>query len=136
MVVAEHPGTKIKLCVLVWYGPGMGRTDRIAELARRRRELEEQIDAVRAEHAGVLAELGALQRGTEAPSELVGVDRTTAIIAVLREAEGPLRTAEVVQRLQAHGREADTAAVVNATLVYLRSQGRVSRPARGLYTAA
>ena len=114
----------------------MGRAERIAELSRRRRELEEQIDAVRAEHAGVVAELGALTRRLEAPSELVGVDRATAIVEVLREAPGPLRAAEVVDRLVAHGREGDSAALVGATLSYLVSQGRASRPSRGLYTAA
>lgn len=66
---------------------------------------------------------------------LASMDRTEALIAVLRRAEGPLGVEDIKQALREGGRVDDSDGAVRATLHYLKSNERIRNPMRGRYSA-
>jgi hypothetical protein len=101
------------------------------ELARARRQLDEQAVMVRA----LEEQLRVLKAHAIDPAAGAR-DRTEVILEVLRQAEAPLPIREICDRLAAVGRIGETGKLVTATLSYMLRQGRVERVGRGLYRAA
>ena len=120
----------------------MGRTELIvnaerdlAEAQRRFEAAEVEFVDARAHREGMRARLGSLQAGAELTDDLAGLSRTDAIEAVLRETAEPLRIGGIQDALQAAGRAPDEPRMISATLAHLLKSGRVTRVARGEYTA-
>jgi hypothetical protein len=61
------------------------------------------------------------------------LNRSAAIVEVLRVCGAPMGIYEVMDALRAAGRRGDNYAVVASTLQQLLNQGRVERPLRGRY---
>lgn len=98
----------------------------IADLERELAAEREELRVVAARVAGKEAELRSLRAGLTDPGGLAGLDRTDAILTVLRRSDVSLTPAEVTSRLHAEGRD-DTAKLVSSTLSYLLKEERVLR---------
>ena len=100
-----------------------------AEIAR----LEEERRVREAERAGLAYELQLLETGMSVRS-IAELDRTEAIIAILRQSSAPLSPAQIVDGLKAAGRTEEHARSVSATLDHLKKRGSVRSERRGQWT--
>jgi chromosome segregation ATPase len=66
---------------------------------------------------------------------LEALDRTDAIVEVLRSAGVPMSIQEVWDALSAAGRRESKYQVIASTLNFLHREGRITRPSRGRYAA-
>lgn len=112
----------------------MAKAKRIAELEAELNRQRERVASEVARLRGLEAELDALRAGLAGDEDLAVMERTEAVLHVLRGAKGTLRPKEVHEALQQAGRS-DAYRDVTATLAYLRERGLVRRAGRGLYVA-
>lgn len=111
----------------------MKQGPRAKAIKKRLEAIETQFHELRAERAGLIAELQVLEAGPEA-GQLADADRTEAILEVLRKAAESLTPAEILRRLTNAGRNTDDARNVSATLNYLKKRELVQSPRRGQWT--
>ncbi len=116
------------------FGSPISITKRIADVEAELTKKRAQAAEVLASCRGLEAELAALRAGLGHEGDLVGVARTEAILAVLRQADEFLPPTGVVASLHASRRN-DDARSVTATLDHLLKQGKVVKVGRGRYLA-
>lgn len=113
----------------------MGIADTIlrleTELAREQEAVTEALARIR----GIKAQLEGLRGATEPTPTNPQMNRTDAIVAVIRNADTPLRPVDVLGGLQALGVPADIKNV-STTLGYLTNNGRLIKTGRGRYLAS
>ena len=83
---------------------------------------------------GIAAQLERLKTGTASISTLESLQRTDAILTVLRSSSKPLRAPQILNEFEAAGRSDDLPSI-RATLKYLLERDLVTRPGRGVYIA-
>ena len=126
-----------RLCLLSVILVGMTtRSERIAELEAASAEAMEQAQLHFARAAALGEEARLLREGSQVATDVAALSRVDAIVAVLREAAGPLSPTEIGRALVAAGRPEDSRQAITASLDYLRKQDRIVRVGRGRYTAA
>ena len=112
----------------------MTRTERIAQLeadiTAQGWKVTQEVARLRA----MQAELASIQAGVALTGDLAGLERTEAILAVLRDGGTMLSPKEIEQRLDA-GDRSDTYRTITATLDHLMKRNKVTRADRGHYLA-
>ena len=109
------------------------RTERIGELEAAIAEEMEQAQCHFARAAALREEARLLREGAAVATDVAAASRVDAIVAVLRQAGGPLSPSEIDRALVAAGRPEDFRQAITASLDYLRKQDRVVRVGRGRY---
>lgn len=114
----------------------MSISSRIVELEEELLELREAERTMLARIQGIVRELRVLRSGIDAPAgSLSELDRTDAIVEVLRRERGAMSVSEVFDALCAAGRD-DPRKLVSSTLSYLANQtDNARRLERGVYVA-
>jgi hypothetical protein len=113
----------------------MARAERIADLERELVAAEDALVDARAAVAGIKAQLAVLHDSVQDRGDLSGLQRTEAILEVLRRARTTLSVDEIMSGLAAGGRSNEDRRAVRATLAYLVKSERISRVGRDNYTA-
>ena len=112
----------------------MARAELIADAERELAEQELVVAESIATYRGIEARLASLKAGVAIVGERAGLDRTDAIVAVLRSAGGTLSPTEIMEALVEAGRT-ERMGLITGTLGYLCKQGRVQKLGRGRYLA-
>lgn len=113
----------------------MSHASRVAELEQERLELRQAIDAAAARIQGIDAEISYLRTGTAPRSGLASLQRTEAIVLVLRM-QGPIMSpSEILEALVEGGRNEQLASVTS-TLSHLKKTGVLVLVRRGQYQLA
>ena len=113
----------------------MSHAARIAEIERHRAESKRIVEEETARILGFDIELAYLRSGTVPSDGMSSMLRTDAILQVIRT-HGPAMSPTAIRSKLHEGGRDDGLNEVNATLNYLKTEGRVVRVSRGVYQLA
>ena len=94
-----------------------------------------RVAALEAERDQLAAALAARATPGRGRRDLSHLDRTDAVVQVLRTSGDTMTTREVTERLRQGGRPDEREHIVSSTLQYLFKRDLVRRPSRGKYAA-